>query len=533
MSSADLTELARREGTGQVRVRPTPLRMSWTFDDLVSSDGHGLSAAFSCSLRALPSPAEQKMLAEVFLASSSVARGDAVTRHFASALRAAAAGVCQAAPASDLVGSSDAGADGRNAPAAQAALLEALKTAANKVAFSCGLEVLAPFHIDVASQTLERQRLEAMQRSLAEQRAAGQLEHFQRAAELLKQFNSLRQSAPDLSAGEVLKQLNPADQGTMLQTLLLASGRQTATRAVWAVAGPSLLRIDPQSPPARADVIPLPATLGPLRSVQPALSPRGLLVGARSGILHLRDGQSPAADVVAYTDSSVTSQLGFNRAVISEDGAHLWASHSEAGLVAWKLGQGEVPAATLRPSQLGAGGAAPRNLQVLDSSRLVFSSNTRLMVLDADPGSPDPRPVGPDLPREVIALLPHGDRLFVILKDGTVQERSARTLEVTRQEKRSPDVCAACLMPWLSSVRLILATETGPVFCVGPDDDLVTQYLSPYSGLRCVAAAADIIAGISNDRQRIVIWNTWTPRQPSADLFVTSLARHRAADVDI
>src|SRR5687768_9552310 len=96
MSSADLTELARREANGQVKVRPTPLRMSWTFEDLVSSDGHGLSAVFSCSLRALPNVAEQKMLAEVFLSSSTVARGDAVSRHFAKALRAAAAGVCQA-----------------------------------------------------------------------------------------------------------------------------------------------------------------------------------------------------------------------------------------------------------------------------------------------------------------------------------------------------------------------------------------------------------------------------------------------------
>src|SRR5438045_2942786 len=76
-----------------------------------------------------------------------------------------------------------------------------------------------------------------------------------------------------------------------------------------------------------------PTKLGPLRSVQRIGTEKHLLVGARSGIIDAR-GET-------YTDQSVVSQLGFNQAVIWNN--EIWASHSEAGIVAWKIGQGERP----------------------------------------------------------------------------------------------------------------------------------------------------------------------------------------------
>src|SRR3989442_7467717 len=105
--------------------------------------------------------------------------------------------VCAANPASESVG------------IGQTEIVDSLRNAGTKVAFSCGLELLPPFDLDVQSPSLERQRIESMQRTLAEQRTTGQLEHFQRATELLKQFESIRQAAPQLSPGEVLRQLGP------------------------------------------------------------------------------------------------------------------------------------------------------------------------------------------------------------------------------------------------------------------------------------------------------------------------------------
>ncbi len=511
------SELARREG-GRLELRRAPMRLRWVMENLVSGDGHELRAEFSCSVRVLADAAEQHMLAEVFLNNGNSIWAEAVMAHFQPALRAAATQLCAAKPAAEVVGPNF------------GPLVEALKSAAGRVGFSCGLEILAPFDADVQSPSLEQQRLESMQRNLAEQRAAGQMEHFQRATDLLKQFESIRQAAPQLSPGEVLRQLGPADQGVMLQTLLLAAAKEKTSEAVWAVAGTNLLRIDPkiEGRTAKTSLLPLPPTLGPLRSVQRLGSTNRLLVGARSGVFDF-DPAEGSAD--AYTDSSVVSQLGFNQALIWND--EIWASHSEAGIVSWKLGSLDRPLVAMRPVNLMGSGA--KNLAVLDDSRLLFSGQNRLMLLEREGAVSDPkiavRTAGSDPRAEILAVLPDSARVVVVSKDGTVQIRDRQSLSVISEEKRCGAVSAAALLPWLGSTRLLLATEEGPILCIGIEDELVTQYLSPYPGMKSLSAAPDVVVGLNGDRQRVVIWNTWNGRQPAGDIFVTALAKHRAADV--
>ena len=81
-------------------------------------------------------------------------------------------------------------------------------------------------------------------------------------------------------------------------------------------------------------------------------------------------------------------------------------------------------------------------------------------------------------------------------------------------------------------MRLLLASEEGPVHCVGLDDDLVTQYVSPHRDLRVVTASAERVVGVSADRQRLIVWNAWDGRKPAAEIYVAGIARHRVADVE-
>ncbi|HEV8291827.1 MAG TPA: hypothetical protein VGP94_07870, partial [Tepidisphaeraceae bacterium] len=282
------SELARREG-GRLELRKSPMRLRWVMEKLVSGDGHELRAEFSCSVQVLSEAAEQQMLAEVFLNNGNSLWAEAVIAHFQPALRAAIAQICGVRPASESIGINN------------QQLIEAQRSAAQRVAFSCGLEILPPFDLDVQSPSLEQQRLETMQRTLAEQRAAGQMEHFQRATDLLKQFESIRQAAPQLAPGEVLRQLGPADQGMVLQTLLLAAAKEKRSEAVWAVAGPNLLRVDARSTPPKTQILPLPTTLGPLRSVQSSSFDNRLRVGARSGVFDVDPVQNAPN---AYIDQS-------------------------------------------------------------------------------------------------------------------------------------------------------------------------------------------------------------------------------------
>src|SRR5947209_661662 len=164
-----------RKNDGRVEVNDAPVRVRWSFDDLVTSDGHRLTATFACSLRALPEPAERKLFEENFLTNSTAAGVDDVTNHFSPALRSAAAALVNRQPAEAAM-----------SDAFRSNWVDALRTAGNAVAFSCGVELLAPFSVELMSPSLQQERLEQMQRTVAERKAADRVEHFQRATELLK-----------------------------------------------------------------------------------------------------------------------------------------------------------------------------------------------------------------------------------------------------------------------------------------------------------------------------------------------------------
>lgn len=525
-------ELARRFDGIRLALRAEPLRVRWSIDDLTAADGHRVRCAFACSVRPIDEPSERRMLSETLLGAKSIAYDSDVAAHFAPGLRDAAARVAGERNGIDLVADS-----GRQV------LIETLKGAAKPVAFACGVEVLPPFDLQVESPTLQEQRLRSMQRAIAEQHAAGQLEHVQRAGELLKQFQAIRETAPDLAAGHILQQINPTDRGAVLQTLLLASAKG-ARQDLWAVAGQSLVRLDfPADAPVRHELINLPNTLGPLRSVQPAEvdGRRVLLVGARSGFFVV-DRENPGGELQPYADPDVTSQLGFSRVVWLGRDHGFCACHSDAGVVIWDSVKTDRPSRTIRPNELpgthfveptsGSGSSrqsGPRNLQALADGSVVYSVGNRIVITSAEGASRVPPPQSQ---ADVIAIVPGESRFIVVHEDGTVCATDCKTLDDFSSERRSGRVRAAAALPWLSGVRLLLASEEGPIYCVGLDDDLVTQYVSPHRDLRVVTASTKRVVGVSADRQRLIVWNAWDGRKPVAEVYLAGIARHRVADVE-
>ena len=133
---------------------------------------------------------------------------------------------------------------------------------------------------------------------------------------------------------------------------------------------------------------------------------------------------------------------------------------------------------------------------------------------------------------EIVGLFIDGNRLVVVQDDGTVSLRDRATLAPIGQQRRSGRVTAAAMLPWLGSNRLLLATDEGPIYCVGLDDELVTTYLSSHRGLRVVSAVADLVAAVSADRQRVLLWNSWDGKKPLAELSVSATAKHRVGDIE-
>ena len=507
------SEIARREN-GRVVIRPGGLRVRWELPDLTSADGHAVKGVFTCTVRPLDDPTERKMLEEVFLGRSPAVTTADVAAHFAPVLEAAARKEAGSLTAEALL--SDAG---------TSAVVGKIADAGKAVAFGCGVELLPPFEAGLDSPTLRRKQEE-------ERQSAAQIERMGRASKLFKQFQEIRASAPELSAGQVLQRIGTADQGEMLRALLLASAGEGAAKTLWAVAGPYLVKVDwtAADPNAQAatHLIPLPPTLGPLRSVQSAdvRGKRVLLVGARSGVLVV-DPANPD-DAAAYFDPQTTSSaLGFNAAAVAGD--RLWATHGEAGLVAWTLGEGAAPALAVRPDQSPVKPFSPRNLFALDEGRVLLSSGSSL--LEAK-GEGSIREVGAGPRADVVAVVAEDASVVVVHESGDLCRRDRRTLSAVCQTRRTGKVTAAGGLPWFGATRVLLATEEGPVYCVGLDDELVTQYASPHRGLRIAAAAADRVAAVSSDRQRLVLWPSWDGRKPAAEVHLAGSTKHRVADID-
>ncbi len=528
-------EIARRNSDA-VEIRNEPLRLRFRLPDLPCANAHFIRILFNCTVKVLEKPIERRAFAETFLSTRPSVTADDLIEHFQPALKLAVSRITPTAIAEQWLDE-----------ISKDQLLQALRQAADPLEFDSGLKLLPPFDVVVESDSLHREHIEQMQRKVAERRAAGQLEHVQRSAELLKQFQILRTSAPELSAGAILQHLSANDRGDMLQALL-ASTPQTRSATLWAVAGQDLLHVDTTRNPIKADRIPL--GIAPFRSVQvDQLDNRPiLLLGSRDHVI-IFDPQTRTQIACAFAESP-PSQRGFNRALIHNN--QLWATHGEAGIRAWhpdgtlqfSLALSALPTPTFqRPSSRATtthqtiasiGGqtaptSGPRNLAVVDHARLLFSIGNRIVRID--PRTTDLAPLPLDVQSDVLAILPDRNHVLIIYENGTLQTLDRKTLNLVAEQHRPARLNAADLLPWMAESRLLLAHQDGCIDCIGLDDPITSEFRSPYGDVRALAATSTTVAAITADRTRIVFWHAWDGTKPHAEIHVAALTRHRAADL--
>jgi hypothetical protein len=509
------TEFAAREGE-RIEFRTDPLRVRIELSDLVSADKHDLRCVFEFSARVGDHASDRQLFAEVLMAGRPAVQREDVAIHLRPTLESSAVPAA-AQPIADLLTES-----------AKAALTEALRKAADAEAFNSGLIILPPFQLELTSPSLQRQQREAAQRSRAEEQAAGRLQHLRQATELLKQFDSIRAAAPSISAGQVLERIAPPDRGALLDALLAGNADRATSSILYAVAGTQLVRIDLSGESIQPVAIELPTTLGPLRSVQPAQidTDSRLLIGARGGILLVDPGNPKAA--VAYADPALNSSLGFNRAIHLAGSNSILGTHGEAGLVQWDIASPKEPVARMRAADLLAeGSGSVRNIQPITRTAAICSIGNALVFVDGSVRSI----LAGESSSAIVTILNAGNRQFVIHEDGLVSTLDRETRKFIRSDRHGGDISAAAALPWLDGHRLLLACASGAIDCVGTDDSLVTRFNSAYRGLRTLAAGSNWVAGVSPDRQRLIIWKSWDGRSPAHDLHLISLTKHRIADI--
>ncbi|HVT90259.1 MAG TPA: hypothetical protein VHD56_15515 [Tepidisphaeraceae bacterium] len=493
-------EFARRTN-GRIVWRNDPLRVSWLVTQLVSADHHALHCRFECRAAVAVSPADRQMFAETFLPGRESVAVEQVREHLLPAIQQCLA---------ELALKQTAG-EGFDQPTREI-WLSALRKAADASAFACGIELLPPFSLDIQSPTLRQQQLHQVS-------TARQSEQLQQTAEILKQFQSLRQSAPELSAGKLLDRIAPAQQSHVLQSLLMAAEQKSVQSQLWAVAGDVLVKVDPRIIPPKLDLYPLPTELGPLRSVQTSdlKTNKILLIGAQRGVI-IFSPNNPA-QAVLFRHDTLQSQLGFNQ-VVCDGNNRIWASHSEAGIVGWSLDQPNAPTIIFDED-------SPKHLHLLDDRRLIYATGNRVVIrdgsmrteLDSTGDSP------------FIAIEPADGKIVLIHQEGRVAIIDRNTHQLLETRNRGATLSAAGTMPWQGDIRLLLATESGPIDCIGLDDSIVTQYASAHKALKMVCATEDLIVAVSGDRQRIIVWHSYDGQRPIGEIHMLSRTRHRVADV--
>jgi hypothetical protein len=192
--------------------------------------------------------------------------------------------------------------------------------------------------------------------------------------------------------------------------------------------------------------------------------------------------------------------------------------------VGWTIGQCDRPVQRRRTAELSG---SPKNLlSIRGRQELLFTIEHQLMRWTN--GEPTTVLSTSGL---ILSLLDAGDELIAVGEDGFCSLIDPATLQLRSTFRPAQRVSSAGLLPWLTSHRLLLAQPDGAIAGVGVEDQLMTAYTAAYLGFRDVTASAGKVAAMSADRQRIVLWNAWDGRKPAGEIYLTSLTRHRIADI--
>lgn len=483
----------------EITIHPNPLPIRWEFNGLVAADGHVIHCTFSARIRALSTPTEQRMLAEAMMGNRSRVTVDDVRAHFYNTLRTAAARLIATEP-------------GEEVSAHASPLQDALLTAANTLAFTSGVEILPPFDLTLDSPTLTHARIEARHQQVIDQRT-------RRHAQIMQAV---------LSAGDDSSALPPlpdvADEPAYLQHLgamLDVQAIRHPRATLHAIAGKMLLSFDlAANEITEPRPLALPDIVGAFRSINPIRhhNTNQLLLGGQRGLLLLHPDYPSQA--IAYLHPTLASQMGFNAALVHRN--HLWATHSQAGLVGWSVDDPRQPVHTIPIADLPA---PPRHLTILDDNRILSSVGTSLFTLAPDAAYTKIT----DLPHPPLAIDCRDSILCILRTDGALEQRDPRSLDLIRTQPPSRDATQGAILHCLHHPLRLLARPTGELHLCGDAPTAIRTFASGHRDLRILRTAPSYVAALSADRTRVILWSIRTT-QPLADLHLAGIAQQRIAD---
>ncbi len=505
--------------------RTTPFDIALDIPQLTASDRYLCDAHVAARLRVLPERREFDAFQAKVMGSQTAVDIAAVENYVRPAVDQALRDFVEQHSAGDLV-------DGRVSDACIAAVTDALQGPC----FAGGLAVETGPAVRFRSPEYDkvRQAEQHAARSLDEHEAQTQLRDALAAAQtarldhleaMLSRLEGLAHASPDVELPELMKAFTESERGQLYQALFASHARRRVTALAAVVAGTELLLFDAHAPQRLVRRMELGGDAGPPRSIQRDPQSGKLLVGAARGV-YLLDAEGAAIEGVYHAPDAPPVRGGCNAAALHGD--NLIATHSELGVLHWRLGQMENPQALV--ADLTTGAKTVRYAQFA-RERFWCTVDDRIVSVPADDLTAAPHIV--DTGRTVVSALCVSDHgIHVGNAEGDILRFDERGHVPTRLHGGSRRPAESVQLLTAGGVGRLYYTDTSlAVFGRVLGDAFVCRYEAGGQTIRRAEAAPDIVVGTTDARDRIIVWQADHPDRPSDVVNVAQLTGHSVQDV--
>jgi hypothetical protein len=515
-------------------IRGTPAQCTVEAADLRSADGFICSGTLELSIRMIEEPSELAAFRRTILGSSEVLRRSDLQRLLQSEMRGVLSDLAAKHSAEELLGRLDVR-DTRQ-------LVEARLGA---ICLAGGIAMDGPVTIVFDSPAYREHRrhqavVESRSRHIAtrvkiqEALAAAQKERLGHLTDMLQQLQKAADERKDLSVSDLLRTFSEGERAEMYGALwhLCPAARKAGQVAV--VSGQEVLLFQPADLTHPARRLAMPETLGPLRSVsmdERSLDAGLMMVGARLGVhlVDLRTGGVLDSLSATQVDSDVEVRGGVNAAAMSDD--HVYATHSECGLLRWPRRVFNPPAERWFP-ELTTGADTVRCARCVEGY-LWFSADEKVWAwpLTGEAGCRPTMYAGSSA--RVSALAVAGGVVYAASVNGQIlawevgQPDSARSVRgATGHPVESIDTLNAGAVD-----HLVVADRSTALQATVVEDNYVRRYEAGSMGVRRASVADDLFVAMNDNRDRLLAWDPRNPGEPAATVIVPHITGATIQDV--
>lgn len=416
--------------------------------------------------------------------------------------------------------------------------LAAVREVLKRFAFETGLELERVARLIFTSRTyeeqaaLERETRRRVERIRADEMVqAAALNAVRRRLDdlsgILEKLKAAAAADPGLRWHQLLPALAPGERGKLLENLWRITPDRHVAAAIVAVVGNDCLWLDPLEPERIVRRMTLGDELGGLRSVTYCPPEKRLLIGAAAGVWAL-DAES-GAGVGKFAVPGVTEPptTGFNAAVIA--GGRLYATSSQLGCWSWRLAEpGDA-----RPILVPEGGVPKRvrAAAVTDDGRVLFAADDCVQCYDPHAGQLSVLSAASDVIHCMSVL---EDKLFVGTADGRLYrvdlnhpddwwlvQQFAAPIETVHARR------------WSDLVELIVPAGARGVSGIYDSEHVVTHLLESATPIRRAWACDDLIVGLTQLRDRLVVMNANLPGRTGREARIARLTGQTIQDACI